>query len=182
MNPKLVFDTNCIIDLEENRSDAQQLSLLVKAWKNGNIDLAVVAVSASENQPTNVSSPNYGVFESKLKNVGLTGAHELMPMGIWDVFYWDHFLWSSDEMEALASQIRAILFQGVAAVAPENIEENSKWRNQMCDVLVAWSCIYHNWPILVTRDANFHKHRAELVALGIKEVLYPVDAARLYSP
>lgn len=179
---KLVLDTNCIIDLEENRPDARALRTLIATWKNEQLHLAVVAVSASENQPSGIASRTYKVFERKLNSAGLAGAHELMPLAIWDVFYWDHALWSSPEMEALESKIRAVLFPGISTVPPTNIEENSRWRNQMCDVLVAWSCIHHNWPHLVTRDRNFHDHRTELVALGLTEILKPADAVQQYAP
>jgi hypothetical protein len=179
--PKVVLDTNCIIDLEENRPDAVYLRMLIDAWKNKKFDLAVVAVSASENQPTGIASYSYNVFEIKVKNAGLAGAHELVPLAIWDVFYWDHALWSSPEMEGLERNIRDVLFPGITTSPPMNVKENSRWRNQMCDVLVAWSCVYHNWPCLVTRDANFHNHRTELAALGLNEILNPADAVRRYA-
>lgn len=179
---KLVLDTNCIIDLEENRPDAGSLRQLISAWKDSRLSLAVVAVSASENQPNGIASRSFDVFEEKVNNVGLAGAHELMPLAIWDVFYWDHALWASSEMEALESALRGILFPRIVTVPPTNIEENSKWRNQMCDVLVAWSCIHHNWPHLVTRDGNFHNHRTELASLGLHEILYPANAVQRYAP
>jgi len=178
---KLVLDTNCIIDLEENRPAAGALRTLIAAWKNKELDLAVVAVSASENQPSGIASGSYKVFERKLNGVGLAGAHELMPLAIWAVFYGDHAIWSSPEMEALESKIRTVLFPGIPTVAPTNIEGYSKWRNEMCDVLVAWSCVHHDWPHLVTRDRNFHDPRTELVALGLTEILYPADAVQQYA-
>jgi hypothetical protein len=178
---RLVLDTNCIIDLEENRPNAVSLRHLISAWKNNRVSLAVVAVSASENQQGGIASRSFDVFETKVKNSGLAGTHELMPLAIWDVFYWDHALWSSPEMEEVESKVRAVLFPGIAKAPPTNIEENSKWRNQMCDVLVAWSCIHHNWPHLVTSDENFHDHRTELAALGLSEILYPADAAQRYA-
>ena len=182
MTRKLALDTNCIIDLEENRPDAPHLRTLITAWKNNRIDLAVVVVSASENQPSGIVSRDFKVFEAKLKKVGLADVHQLLPMAIWDVYYWDHALWSSPEMVSLESQIRGILFPGILIVPPTNSDENSRWRNHMCDVLVAWSCIHHRWECLVTRDKNFHDHFAELAALGLQEILYPADAAQRFTP
>jgi hypothetical protein len=179
---KLVLDTNCIIDLEENRPNADSLSSLITAWKTNRLDLAVVAVSASENQPSGIASCRFDVFEAKLENAGPAGVHELIPPAKWDVFYWDHALWSSPDMEALESKIREVLFPGIPTGPPAIIDRNSRWRNQMCDVLVAWSCIHHDRPCLVTRDKNFHDHRAELAALGLKKILYPPDAAHYYAP
>lgn len=182
MTAKLVLDTNCLIDLEENRPDAQHIKSLIGAWKEGSIDLAVVAVSASENQPEGIAARSYDAFEAKLNNVGLSGVHQLLPLAVWEIFYWDHALMSSEEMEDLVFRIRSILFPGIAIAPPANIEENSVWRNKMCDVLVAWSCIYHEWTSLVTRDKNFHDHKHELAQLGLHNVLYPGNAARFQSP
>jgi hypothetical protein len=182
MTHKVALDTNCLIDLEENRPHACHVRALIAAWKRGQLELAVVAVSASENQPSGTASQDFGVFEAKLNAVGLAGIHHLLPLAIWDVFYWDHALWSSSEMQALEQKIRAILFPGIATTPTANVNENSVWRNRMCDVLVAWSCIHHGWGSLVTRDSNFHDHKSELAALGLGEVLYPADAAQKYAP
>ena len=182
MKPKLVLDTNCLIDLEENRPDAQRLRTLIEAWKDGRVELAVVAVSASENQRGGTAACNYDAFETKLSNIGLTGVSQLLPLAIWDVVYLDHALWSSDDMESLASRIRLFLFPGIPIEPPSDIAENSVWRNKMCDVMVAWSCIYHGWTCLVTRDQNFHRHKHELASLGLHNVFDPVDAALLCTP
>ena len=182
MTRKLALDTNCLIDLEENRPDAHHVRTLIGAWKKGQVELAVVAVSASENQPRGIPSRDFGVFEAKLNNLGLAGIHHLLPLAIWDVFYWDHALWSSAEMEAMESKIRGILFPGIPMAPPTNIDEYSVWRNRMCDVQVAWSCIHHQWECLVTRDKNFLDHHVELAAFGLREVLCPADAAQPYAP
>lgn len=179
---KLVFDNNCIIDLEENRPDAGALRRLITAWKSNQLELAVVAIGASENQLSGTVSPSYSDFEHKLHNVGLAEAHEILPLALWDVFYYDHALWPSTEMIELESEVRSILFPGIDTVPPTDIRANSKWRNKMCDVLVAWSCIYHKFPRLVTRDSNFHNHSTELAALGLTEILNPNTAVQIYAP
>lgn len=176
---KFTLDTNCIIDLEDNRSNAEHVREIVQAWKNGQIELAVVAISASENQKNGNINRNFADFEEKLNNVGLNGVHHLLPLMIWDVFYWDHALWADNDMSKLVSEIRGILFPNISFEPPKEINQNSKWRNHLCDVLVAWSHVFHKWDYLVTSDSNFHKHKDELKKVGINEVLYPEDAARL---
>ena len=179
---KFTLDTNCIIDLEENRPDAIYIRQIVQAWKDGRIELAVVAVSASENQKSGIVNRHFGEFEKKLENVGLSGIVHLLPLMIWDVFYWDYALWSDDEMEWLATTIQEILFPNIQPDSPEDIDKNSIWRNQLCDVLVAWSHAFHKWDYLVTRDRNFHDHKDELKKVGVNEILYPKDAAQLCMP
>jgi hypothetical protein len=179
---RFVLDTNCIIDLEEGRPDSAFLAPLIASWKAGKIELAIVAVSASENQRGGVIHQTYQVFEEKLRRVGLSDAFELMPLGIWDVFYWGHFLWSDDEMVDLANQIRNVLFPGIPSNPLQNPVEEYVWRNQLCDVLVAWCCIFHEWGTLVTRDRNFHDNRSDLKKLGLNQVLQPKEALELVQP
>lgn len=179
MAQKLTLDTNCIIDLEENRPNSEHVRQLVSAWKSGRVELAVAAVSASENQKDGVANRSFAAFENKLSNVGLTAVHHLLPLAFWDLSYWDHALSSDSEMEKLESEIRGVLFPGISVTPPTKPEENSQWRNQLCDVLVVWSCIHHQWGALVTGDRNFHDRKDELRRLGLQDVLYPVDAVRL---
>lgn len=179
---KFTLDTNCIIDLEENRPNAEHVRRIVQAWKNDQIELAVVAVTASENQKNGTTNRDFSEFEKKLVNVGLDGTQHLLPLAIWDVFYWDHALWSDNDMEKLESEMRRILFPNISIEPPKEIDQNSKWRNHLCDILVAWSHAFHKWDYLVTGDKNFHDHKDELKKVGINAVLYPQDAARLSMP
>lgn len=176
---KFTLDTNCIIDLEEGRPDAIFVREVIQAWKNGRVELAVVAVSASENQKSGTANNNFAEFERKIEYVGLAGAVQLPPLMMWDMFYWDHALWSDEEMEDLATAIQGVLFPNSKFDPPQNIERNSSWRNKQCDVLTAWAHAYHKWDYLVTRDNNFHDHKAALQGLGVAEILHPKEAALL---
>jgi hypothetical protein len=177
---KFTLDTNCIIDLEEDRPDAVFIREIVHAWKHGQIELAVVAVSASENQKSGTTNSHFFEFERKLENVGLAGAAHLLPLMKWDLFYWDHALWANAEMEQLATAIQNVLFPNTQFVPPKNnIDQNSSWRNKQCGVLTAWSHAFHKWDYLVTRDSNFHKHKVALRELGVAEILHPQDAVQL---
>ncbi|MDQ6987612.1 MAG: hypothetical protein Q9M25_07415 [Mariprofundaceae bacterium] len=176
---KFTLDTNCIIDLEEDRPDAIYIKEIIKAWKAKKIKLAVVAVSASENQKTGSANPNHTEFENKLSNVGLECVEHLLPMGTWNVCYWNHFIWSDEKMARIAERIKNILFPNIETSPPSDIAKNSKWRNQLCDVYVAWSHSYHKSDYLVTSDSNFHNHKSELKEIGVYEILYPKDAAEI---
>lgn len=173
---KFVLDTNCIIDLEEGRPRAVFLRSVVKVWRAGQIDLAVVAISASENLQREKSARDFSTFEAKLRAAGLSGVTILLPPEIWDVTFWGYGLWSDSSMEDLANRIREILFPKSKELPPHDAQQNSKWRNQLCDSLVAWACIYHDWPCLVTRDKNFHCHANSLRDLGLAQILYPEAA------
>lgn len=173
------LDSNCIIDLEENRPDAVHLKVLKALWQLGKIEICVVSVSASENQPSGESMRSYSEFEAKLSRAGLLKARELPPISKWDFGYWDHMLWSSEEDEEQLKQIKDILFPQTQYAPPADSGANSKWRNQMCDALVAWSHKFHNSDHLVTRDNNFHKKAKLLSKFGITSIVTPDEAVSI---
>jgi hypothetical protein len=178
---KFALDTNCIVALEDSRPEAVHVKTLIAASEDQKIELAVVAVSASENSKASSSTRSYGDFEARLSGVGLVGAKQLYPLAIWDVFYWDHALWSTTEMEKLAADLKEVLFPKVQFVPDAESETRSRWRNQLCDVLVAWCCIYHRWDYLVTSDRNFHNHRRELAQFGLRGIVTPIQACELLN-
>jgi len=169
------LDSNCIVDLEECRPDAVHLEELKRIWGAGVIELAVVSVSASENQPACEAMRDHAEFEAKLKRVGLLRARELPPVGIWAFGFWDHMLWSSDKLEKQIDEIRDILFPGIQHEPPKDPSENCKWRTQMCDVLVAWAHGFHKPDHLVTRDANSYRKAQQLVNYGVHSIVTPEE-------
>lgn len=179
---RFTLDTNCIIDLEQGRPNAIYVKELIKAWRNGRIELAIVAVSASENQLSGEAIPNYSEFSNTLECIGLSNATELRPIAIWDVFYWDHCIWSSKELEDEATAIRNILFPNANHQPPISPSENSKWRNNLCDVLVAWSHLHYKQDYLVTSDRNFHKKKEQLKAVGVNGIVTPENAVNFIPP
>ena len=142
--PRIVFDSNCLIDLEERRPAASSMDVLIAAAHTGRIDLAVTAVTASENQPGGGVLCNFEDYMARLSRLGLADAHLLLPLAIWDVGYWDHAIFGSDELNSLAVRIRGVLFPGEE---PGDYSANAmitaKWRRRQCDAMVAWCCIYH---------------------------------------
>ena len=176
---KITFDTNCIIDLEEQRTDSRYLVEIIDAWRNKKVELAVVAVSASENQSNGGVNETFQHFQQKIAAVGLAEATELLPLAYFDVFYWGHAILASEEMGELEDKIRRVLFPSIQLEEPKTERDARIWRNKLCDVLIAWSHVYHQWDVLVTRDKNFHKKKVELTQLGVKAIMYPKEAAEL---
>lgn len=176
---KFVLDTNCIIDLEESRANAEYLRNMIRSMENGSIRLAVVAVSASENQRSGCASNNYSVFEDKLERSGLSEAEQLLPIAKWGVFYWNHAIWGNSEMHKMANEIFEILFPENNDIPTDDISQNSAWRNKYCDAIIAWATANYNWDYLVSSDNNFHIHKDELNNYGIQDILYPRDASEL---
>lgn len=108
--PRLVLDTNCLIDLEEGRPDAIHVRALVDASRRKLVHLAVAAISASENQRNGRPVQNHADFEAKLARLDLGDVQQLLPLATWDVGFWDHMLWSSEELDAQAGRSGRLCF------------------------------------------------------------------------
>jgi hypothetical protein len=174
---KYTLDTNCIIDLEEERADAVYLRKLVSIHRNHDIELSVVAISASENQKGGKSSKTFDEFLLKLSAADLEDVNMLLPMAYWDVAYWDHAVpGDAPGAEELEEKVHDILFPGTPIENPQQEKYSErKWRNNKCDVQITWARIYHGNGVLVTRDENFHKNAEALRNIGLKNVIRPSE-------
>jgi predicted nucleic acid-binding protein len=155
-----VLDSNAIIDLIEDREDSYPIRRLVNQWRNGKVQLSVCAVSASENVQKSAGETTRSVaaFKEKLVRAGLDEADVLRPLLLFDFSFWNETIWPDDRGQYLYDRLVELLVPAGLHDPPDAPESNSKWRNELCDVMIAWCCIYHGWPNLVTRDAQrFHK-------------------------
>ncbi len=69
--PKLTFDWNCVLDLEEDRSSAPCLRELLALHDQGKVVVRLVAVSASERQQDGSYLRNFEAFQTRLASLGL---------------------------------------------------------------------------------------------------------------
>jgi hypothetical protein len=182
---QLTLDTNCIIDLEENRPSAMPLRELIEMCSAGVLHLGVVGISASENLPGGGGAPTFAAFQEKVARVGLAAAEILKPMGIWGVTYWDWGLCADNAMEELAQQIHGVLFPeseygyleycAARGIVVDEKAIDPRWRNQRCDVLALWSHIHYRRDLFVTRDDNF-------LAPTKRQALEAMHAGTICSP
>lgn len=178
---KITLDTNCIIDLEENRASAPSLRNLIQAHNNGLVQLRVVGISASERPRKGSHLLSFAAFIEKLANAGLTCAEILKPIGYTNVTYVNWCLCADGNMVEFEKSIHAILFP----TSPFNFppQAASKWRHEKCDVLSLWAHIYHHGDIFVSRDRNYFKQgkRRRLEELGAKRICSPEEAVRMIT-
>ena len=184
---KITLDTNVIVSLEENRASAPVIKELIELHNKGEVKLGVVAISGSERNREGTYPKNYNEFQNKLENVGLENVDILIPMEYWDICFWDHGLWSDDQMEKLEREIHEILFPNIEFDFQKYCEKNSinlndtntkqyrKWRNAKCDVQMIWAHIYFKRDVFITEDDNFRKKSKieELLRLGAGKILEP---------
>lgn len=172
---KFTLDTNCLIDLEQGRPRAAAVRELLAMAQAGLAEVAVVAISASERQPTEEFSESFAEFQARLATIGLAEVEILMPLGYLDLTYVEWCLVGDDAMEDEVKSIHSTLFPASPYDHPGEdapLPEQRKWRNRRCDALAIWSHVYHHRDVFVTSDTNFLKHAN---ALGVR-VCEPKDA------
>lgn len=185
------LDTNCIIAIDEGRSEAAAIRALADAHTAGTAHVALVAISASERQRDGGLLETFTQFQDRLSALGLGHLELLMPMFYLDVAYWDWAMWAEDDMEVLERKIHEVLFQGIeflwadyCAVRGLSLNDTAmahSWRNAKCDVQALWSHIHHRREVFVTADKNFHAKtkKPALVSLGANYIETPESALAL---
>lgn len=179
----ITLDTNCIVDIDENRKDAPFVRKLVEAHAAGAAVVHVIAIMASEKQKGGGHLASFEEFTERLRRLGLGHLPQLLPLMYFDVSYWDHCLCPSEEDARLDGAIHEILFPDVPDRYLEGgtDEQLARWRNAKCDVQALWSHIHAGNDVFVSGDRNFHKASKlpRLLALGAERILKPKDAAAL---
>ena len=183
------LDTNCLIDIEKNRPGAAAVRMLADAHAAGKADVAVIAMSASENQKNGQLLCNFEEFQTYLATLDLAHLNIVNPMMHWDISFWDHCFWPDDAMLDLERKIHSILFpkmqfswedycrdKGIDRSSTPSVDP---WRNHKCDVQAIWSHIHSQRQVFVTGDRNFHRKKVSLIGLGAGRIEYPDDARSL---
>jgi hypothetical protein len=183
------LDTNCLIDIEENRPAASAIRTLADAHASALADVAVTAMSASEKQKDHRYREDFDEFLRRLATLQIAHLNVVSPMMYWDISFWDHFFWHDDAMLDLERRIHTILFPNEQflweqhchdmGIDPRPAIPEGKWRNHKCDVQAIWSHIHSNRDVFVTSDGNFHKRKSDLIALGAGQIEYPDSAVKL---
>ncbi len=188
---KVTLDNNCIIALKENEPNTPHMKRLIALYNMGTIDLKVVGIGASELQPGRIYASNFSEFKEKIAAVGLGQAEILVPIGYWDVTFWDNCIYPSEEASRLERNIHDVLFPEIEfdyqtfcqcrGLDPLNSGKSGEtWRNRKCDVLTMWCHIAYGCDIFVTDDDNFLKTKKQkLIDLGAGDILTPQKAVAI---
>ncbi|UOA32203.1 hypothetical protein DSM110093_01988 [Sulfitobacter sp. DSM 110093] len=166
------LDTNCIIDLEEERRYSQAVKEIISAHQAGTISVSVVAVSASERQPGDRTMANYEEFVERLNAVGLGELEQLNGIMTYGFsFFGKGYYGGTEEMIELDRRIHNTLFPRIdyglndfISRQPVRTEEEEKklhwkWRNAFCDRQMYWAHAHHERDIFVSGDKNFSELR-----------------------
>jgi hypothetical protein len=184
---KITLDHNCLIALEKNESEAPYIKELIAMHDDKKVIVRVVGIGASELQPGRVYASNFSEFKEKIAAVGLGQAEILVPIGYWDITFWDNCIYPSEEASRLEREIHDVLFPKIEfdyqtfchnrGLDPLNSGKlGEMWRNKKCDVLTIWSHIFYSGDIFVTADIRAflsETKKPRLIGLGAGDILSP---------
>ncbi len=192
---KLTLDWNCVIEVEEDRPQASNVRDLVEAHRRGEIEVALLAASASENTKSMRFPGNARVFKQRIAQLGWDDLPLVLVPGIIGLSYWDCCFVVGDaevfkrDMDALWAVIApkvprrpsGHLSQGQAlddaAIQSEGL---AKWRNSWCDVISAYSHIHAERDIFVTNNTrDFQDNALALASLGMRNISAPAKTPDL---
>ena len=189
MTVKLTLDTNCIIALENGEAAASEVHKLVQLTLTGNVNLAILGISASENQKAFYEGQDFTGFQKRVSANGLGNLIILKPIAFFDVTFWDWCILPSERDSKLLNDLWSVIFPRSetnwakrAASSGIDLHDNSskeskKWRNELCDAQIAWATIHHGYDALVTLNtSDFQRNRSELKSLGLSAVWTPKEA------
>ncbi|MBV7407536.1 hypothetical protein [Maritimibacter sp. DP1N21-5] len=196
----LSLDWNCVVEVEEGRSQSKDVLRLVEHHRAGTADVALLATSASENNRSKRFPGSAAVFKERIFALGWDDLPIVSTPGIFGLTYWDWSFYVGDgpkfkrDIAALWTVIsprvdrdlNSYLVEGTELTA-EAIQgpELYKWRNAWCDVHSAYSHIHAQRSVFVTNNIrDFQANAADLGALGMRSIRTPrlacadLDAAR----
>jgi hypothetical protein len=173
---KITLDHNVVIDLANRSPNTGRLRQLLA---DGMHQPHVVEIGASEMRRRGIRPDRYDLFEELLGQAGLETAPRLAPMMIWDVTFWDHGLWSDEQMQGKAKEIEDVLFGESPPIdilgEPDDSPKVAAWLNRICDIQSMWSHLHYENEVFVSSDRNFHKATKlpRLLSLGAKRIARP---------
>lgn len=180
MPPKITLDTNCLIDVEEQRLGFQDVLYLRQLHDAGKVNLRLVAASASDKRINGALIDNFFLFSKFVESIGFDGIEVLPTIAILGFAFVDYCIVGGGEATELYYQIGKTLFPGGYSGSES---DKTLSRNQVCDVLMMWSHVRYNGDVFVSRDDNFRKQskRSKLIGLGAGEIMTPHDAVTKFQ-
>jgi hypothetical protein len=165
---KFTLDTNCLIDIDEDRPAAQFVKRLLNTASEGLIDVAMVASSASERQQNGEFLENMEIFKARVERLGF--GHLLLlppPLARWGINFWGNGLYGGVKSKARETLIYKTMFPNApkewadyAAAKnadPKDTTSNAyfRWRNQILDAQAFRAHEHHGRDVFVTSDGRF---------------------------
>jgi hypothetical protein len=179
---KLTLDTNCLIDLEEQRDGSDVLRDAIDSAVARGLSIGILGISASEKRLKSSAPLGPAELKERLVRHGLDSAEILKPLGFCGLTFWDFCVFGSEEAKNLHERIADILF-GNSPYRYNRPDEDGRYqikhRNQICDCQAIWAHISYSRDVFVTNDGNFYSKSYLLEKIGVNKIVKPIEIAFL---
>lgn len=188
---KLTLDWNCVIEVEEQRSQAFAVMDLIDRHRKGQFEVALLAASASENNRFRRLPESAAIFNERVEALGWEDLPLILVPGIFGLSYFDRSFFVDDgekfkdDMAKLWLAIAPNVKSDPCCHLPTGVnltdeaiqsKDLAKWRNAWCDVISAYSHIHAKRDVFVTRNtSDFQKNSEALGKLGMEYIFEPAD-------
>jgi hypothetical protein len=192
---KLTLDWNCVIEVEEQQAQSDEVLELVWRHRSGHAEVALLAASASENTKSKIFPGNAKIFKERINALGWGDLPLVKMPGVSGLSYFDFAYYVGDgaEYERKMSALWSVIAPKVSRNLSDHLTNGqslrdgaiqspqlAKWRNSWCDVTSAYCHIHAGRDVFVTNNTrDFQSHADELAKLGMLKIATPADAIRL---
>jgi hypothetical protein len=175
---KVTLDHNCIIHVVNQTPTGKAVERIVADPSN---ECFIVEMGASEMRQFGVRPDKHDPFEDLLAKAGLAHLQRLVPLGVWDLTFWDYSRDGTAAENALQDEVQEILFPTLHRLDVSAIDldspEGATWVNRRCDIGSMWCHLSNKNDVFLTADGNFTKKTKlpRLLALGAGRICRPED-------
>lgn len=174
------LDTNCLIDVEEDRPEAKGVRSLLAAQHAGKANVALVASSASERQRNGGYLACFSAFTDRANALGFQGIEILLPIGRWDIGFWDRMVWADQTRVERQRQVFETMFPTTPLDPPSGDPRAlSKWRNRVIDAEAFEAHQHHGRAVFVTSNMNDFRKLLSSPDLPNARIMPPTSAVEL---
>lgn len=188
------LDTNCMLDIDEGRPAAKHVLRLAAAHAAGEADVALAAVSASENQKTDKYITSFSQFKERASSLGLGHLNYVLGLVYLDLSFFDVSMFADPEGMRRDREIHEVLFPSIpfewSRFAAENglvqtdikTKAGKKWRNAFCDRQIYWAHENGKRDVFVTSNLSDFKKLIGHPKFPNARIMTPQQAVDLLPP
>jgi len=172
---KVTFDTNILVEVEENRENKSEILRILEIGQKKKINIGVVAVCAIEKKVKGQFIDNINEFNSWLVDNNFGSLEIIKTIGRYSIAFWDYCYWGGGKISELERNIYNIIFGKSEIEYITNDINNKIWRKNIIDTMIFLGHVYNNRNIFITLDGHFLKK-------SVKSELENIYETKVFKP
>lgn len=172
---KVTFDTNILIEVEENRENKLEVLKIIEMKEKNKVNVGIVAVCAIEKKIKGQFINNLNEFIIWLEENNFGNLEIIKTIGRYGLAFWDYCYYGGGKLSDIEKKIYNIIFRKSKIDYLNNNINNKKWRKNIIDTMIFLGHIFNNRDIFITLDNHFLKGH-------VKEELESIFKTRISRP